>query len=133
MNRIWLDETSKLSLGILDSNKIYFSFQRLGANNSEDSNTATSVTSPTVASPPKQEEPIFVPEVEVPTSPKRSTPELEDISHTPPLAPNMKLLPDVQSKKPESKKSGESKINNWDMFAEQDTFRGEYNVSFFCY
>lgn len=106
--------------------------KRLGGM-SEDSNTATSVTTP-VLEPPAAETPkeVVVKVAESPPPPpqppqeqpaKESTESNPEESLTPPLLPNMKAMAvevktdkDVKIKRPE-----------WDMFADEHSFKKEHN------
>lgn len=112
---------------------------------SEDSNTMPSVSTPIIEPVVAQPESVSAspeePEPKTPEIPETTTPEpskdevketttAEEESHTPPLPPDMKvkLLGDKKGDK-DGKTKGDQKINNWDMFAEQDIFKNEYNVS----
>lgn len=116
--------------------------KRLGAM-SEDSNTMPSVSTPIIEPVVAQPESVSAspeePEPKTPEIPETTTPEpskdevketttAEEESHTPPLPPDMKvkLLGDKKGDK-DGKTKGDQKINNWDMFAEQDIFKNEYN------
>lgn len=97
-------------------------FQRLGAV-SEDSNTVTTpITKEPVEEPEEEpEEPIEQP---------KTKPETVEESHTPPLPPELKIKLTTDTKKTDVKTKGkDNKNNNWDMFAEQDTFKNDCNVS----
>lgn len=95
---------------------------------SEDSNT---ISTPIVEEAPK---PIIT--VALTEKSKEPTPELlpekinksEEESHTPPLPPELKMKLNEQQKKGLKNKNKDN--NNWDMFAEQDTFKNDCNVSF---
>lgn len=109
---------------------------------SEDSNTVTSLAASPVTEPVPEIEMITsdtpeVPRPETPEEKEERTDQETEESHTPPLPPEMKkkLLTNPTSEKKTEKagdarnKINDNKNNNWDMFAEQDIFKTELNVS----
>lgn len=88
---------------------------------------------PTVTVPeesvPESDTPEIIPKADSPTEDHENKENrTEDESHTPPLPPDMKLKLFGSDKKSDSKSKTDNKNNNWDMFAEQDIFKNDYNV-----
>ena len=109
---------------------------------SEDSNTAISLSTPSVEN--NQEVPLISAPQSLPTLPEpKSVPEEQTINHnkiepktcenelslTPPLLPNMKLKPIIEINDKKSEREIKIKSNQWDMFsADQDLFDTDTNV-----
>lgn len=108
---------------------------------SEDSNTNQSLPS---SSPPKNENELIESSTTTPKddgeetkevvitevgTPMKTDREVEE-SLTPPLLPSMKVKSPSDEKEMEKEKETKIKRVDWDMFAEQDIFKADTNVSF---
>ncbi|KAK9758717.1 Protein kinase domain [Popillia japonica] len=101
--------------------------KRLGAA-SEDSNTASLLTPPAESKSEVNTTEISAEIVNVLAQPKEKSTEE---SLTPPLLPSMKVKTtvDAQNEKKVPDKENKPKVNQWDMFAEQDIFKADTSFS----